>query len=54
VIGGKYRFRGVALTVSMKMLPVTGILRERTNTRIRWWNREKEPADGTSVIWARA
>jgi hypothetical protein len=32
------------------MLPVAGILRERTNTGIRWWNREKHRADGTDIM----
>jgi hypothetical protein len=34
----------------MKMLPVVGILRERTNTGIRWLNREKHRADGTDIM----
>jgi excisionase family DNA binding protein len=52
VIGGKWRLRRIDLDRFYEELPVTGILRERTNTRIRWWSREKEPGDGTSVISA--
>jgi hypothetical protein len=42
---------GLILTVSTKMLPVLGILREETNAGIRWWGNENRPAIGISATW---